>query len=357
MRCMKKVLIINTNQLGFLTDTLKYCEHLNKSYSIDFLCYDYGYDKVSIDGVHVTYVPHPRNRHLQGFLFLTYAIIKCLFYSGCIFVVYFPYCKYLKQLLFWKNMNLDIRTLSVSSNSIARESSDRMLNETIRYYDSVSYISEGVKNKLKGLGEKKSYKLPLGADVISENSKVFDTIKLLYVGTLNNRNIILTVKGLKRFVDENPQVCISYDIIGDGEEFESVCQFVKLNQMTDYCKLHGRLAYKQLRPFFDDCNVGVSFVPITEYYNDQPPTKTFEYCLSGLLVIATSTRANREVVNNNNGLLIYDTEEAFYNALCKLHTNYGHYDSEIIRRTMIDYSWDKLINKYLVPIINNGKNG
>ena len=61
---MKKLLIINTYQLGFLTDTLKYCEHLRRDYLIDFVCFNYGYKKIQFDNVKVTYVPRPNNRAL-----------------------------------------------------------------------------------------------------------------------------------------------------------------------------------------------------------------------------------------------------------------------------------------------------
>lgn len=38
------------------------------------------------------------------------------------------------------------------------------------------------------------------------------------------------------------------------------------------------------------------YVPITDYYEYQPPTKTFEYVLSGLLCLATATSSNKEVI-------------------------------------------------------------
>lgn len=41
---------------------------------------------------------------------------------------------------------------------------------------------------------------------------------------------------------------------------------------------------------------------MTEYYDSQPPTKTFEYALSGLYVLATKTRENEKVITNDNGV-------------------------------------------------------
>ena len=76
------------------------------------------------------------------------------------------------------------------------------------------------------------------------------------------------------------------------------------NKLENVCTTHGRIDYYKLKPFFDKCNVGVSYIPIRDYYQYQPPTKTFEYGLSGLVTIATETKSNQEVINNCNGILI-----------------------------------------------------
>ena len=326
---MKKILIINTNQLGYLTDTLKYCEHLHDRYIIQFVCFDYNAPKISIDNVNVTYVPHPSNRMVQGLLFFIYALISCLSYYDFIFVVYFPYCKWLKKIIFWKKLHIDVRTLSVSKNQNVREVSNLMLKKTIEAYDSVSYISEGVKSQI-GLPYKKTFVLPLGADVISNINKAFLNIKLLYVGILNNRNIIETLIGLRMFLNKYPNADITYDIVGYGEELEDIKKYITTNKLANVCTTHGRIDYYKLKPFFDKCNVGVSYIPIRDYYQYQPPTKTFEYGLSGLVTIATETKSNQEVINNNNGILIKDNPSSFCDALELLHLHNIKFDSNTI---------------------------
>lgn len=347
---MNNLLIINTSQLGVLTDTLKYCEHLNKTYKIDFLCYDYGLERVTMDNVHVTYVPHPQNRVLQGMLFILYAIIKCAFYKGAIFVVYFPYSVWLKKILFWKKLHIDVRTLSVSKDQNVREASNLMLKKTIEAYDSVSYISEGVKSQI-GLPYKKSFVLPLGADVISNINKTFLNIKLLYVGILNNRNIKETLIGLRMFLDKYPQAEITYDIVGYGEELEEIKKYITTNKLENVCTTHGRIDYYKLKPFFDKCNVGVSYIPIRDYYQYQPPTKTFEYGLSGFVTIATETLSNQEVINNCNGILIKDNPSSFSDALELLYFHKIKFDSNVIRESFNRYKWNNIVQKDLISII------
>ena len=107
-------------------------------------------------------------------------------------------------------------------------------------------------------------------------------IKLLYVGTLNGRNINQTIFGLSLFLENNPEIKnITYDIIGDGDknELSDFKVLIQQNNLNNIITLHGRIPHFQLKPFFDSCTVGLSYVPMTEYYEHQPVTKTYEYIL------------------------------------------------------------------------------
>jgi nucleoside-diphosphate-sugar epimerase len=67
--------------------------------------------------------------------------------------------------------------------------------------------------------------------------------------------------------------------------------------------------------YFDIHNIGVSYIPMLKCFDNQPPTKTFEYLLSGMPVIATATNANKDIINDVNGVLINDNSEEVYNGL------------------------------------------
>lgn len=116
--------------------------------------------------------------------------------------------------------------------------------------------------------------------------------------------------------------------------------------------LHGRVGNTLLKPYFENANIGVSYVPITSYYNVQPPTKTFEYALSGLFTIATATDENKKVVSPTNGILIEDNAQAFCNALEWLDENRSNLREIEIRQSLVEYRWDLLIKKYMLPILN-----
>lgn len=349
---MKKILFIDRSQLGLITDYLMYCKILSSHYHIHYICFDMGKPKLLIPNVHVTYVPRWGNFTCRAILFLFYCLVTILFFNGFVFIANFPKCSILKRLLFWKRMHVDVRTLSVESTEEERRLADSQLIKDIRYFDSSSFISKGIQAKILQ-NVKHSYILPLGADVISNSNKSFNNLNLLYVGTLNNRHIIETVKGYVNFVKSHPNIKTHYDIVGDGinHELEEIDKFIKSQDMGQYITLHGRINYSELLPFFDSHNIGVSYIPITDYYQCQPPTKTYEYILSGLICLGTATDSNKEIINEKNGVLHLDNCTAFEEALEFILKNKDKYNSKIIRDTLIPYQWKNIIDKYLMPII------
>ena len=70
------------------------------------------------------------------------------------------------------------------------------------------------------------------------------------------------------------------------------------HELSDIVSCIGRVPHHDLKKYFDEANVGVSFVPLLAHYQYQPPTKTFEYLMSGLYCIATSTIANKEIISD-----------------------------------------------------------
>ncbi len=346
------ILFIDRGQFGQLVDTLAYCQHLNTDYNIEYLCFEDNYPHINIPNVKVTYVTTKyKSKMSRGVKFVISVILKCIRYNGVIFLVYFPGCAIVKRLLFWKKIHVDVRTLSVAYDQRIRSKEDRQLNKAINYFDSISCISEGVKNKLNYKKNIPMFILPLGADELSNKDKDFSELKLLYVGTLSNRNIKQTVVGVKMFLNKHPDQHLVYHIIGDGDEYSLIHEYIKKNELAGNVILHGRIPHSQLSQYFDNCNIGISYIPITEYYEFQPPTKTFEYILSGLFCIATQTLANCEVVNKSNGILIQDTSDAFCKALEDVCDMRQILDSKKIRKSQKNYLWSNLIDEYLIPII------
>lgn len=84
---------------------------------------------------------------------------------------------------------------------------------------------------------------------------------------------------------------------------------------------------------------------MTPYFEYQPATKTFEYLMAGLPVIATNTYENKVVVNKNNGYLINDNPQEFADAVSFLYNNFNCFDEESIRLSVKNFQWSKIVNR------------
>ncbi len=347
-----KLLILDVNPYGVLTDTVKWIKYLRNDWKISLVCFRSkdSEDKRPSD-VKFIELPNSKNRKVKGFLYLLVCICILLFYRGKVMVVYFPYCELLKKLFSGKKMLLDIRTLAVNPDAKVRENANHRIRLACNKYDKVSVISKGVGDEL-GLND--YYVLPLGSDVISSQHKDYtNAINLLYVGTLNNRDIGKTILGVKRFVSQRSDTPVHYTIIGFGAQAEesNIRDLIQNNNLGEIIRFVGRVKHSELQQFFNLSNVGVSFVPITPYFNYQPPTKTFEYCLSGLFCLATNTHANSEVIDNTNGLLIEDTSEGFCGGLDYFWKNRYSIDYEKVSQSLKDYSWENIVKNNLQTIL------
>lgn len=219
-----------------------------------------------------------------------------------------------------------------------------------RYFVGTSEMIELFKINKK----KKTYVTRWGMKSLSSLPKVFTSIKLLYIGVLGpSRRIEDTLRGLRLFLNRNPDMIISYDVIGrakpeEMQEFKNAIMEYKLENIVTY---HGYLPDEDIVKFFDECNVGVSYVPITPYYTDVIVTKTAEYMLSGLATIATNTNKNREMISEINGVLINDTAESFAQGLEEIHRKLSTFDSQKIRKSAKEWDLAYNIEHDIIPLL------
>lgn len=346
-----KILIISKEQFGYHTDIYKWCEYLRDEYDIEVITFD-GKPIVSMSGTKVHYVHNTGHRSIRGIRYILTCLRHIAFFKGFILVCFFKECRILKWCFPWKKMCLDIRTLSIDTNIKNRNKKNAIFKKATELYDFVTIISEGTRDKMN-LTKEKSAILPLGADVVSDKNKNFESIRMMYVGTLCKRDIHKTINGLSIALKKNETLKVHYDIIGDspGNELEELRQLVEDLHLKEHVTLHGYIQHNQLKTFLDKCNIGVSFVPMTEYYDHQPATKSFEYILSGLFTIATKTYSNKEIITPTNGILIDDTAESFAEGIEYILQNLTKLDSNNIRNSLLDYKWKNIVNKFLKPVL------
>lgn len=351
----KRLLIIGRSQFGYHIDTYFYCKYLADLYQVTYLGWDYDRPRVSLEGITIRYVSR-RGGKVRRFLRLIHRAGEELRRDhDHVLLKYFAGCSVIRALALGERMILDVRTARVTGHRMARRFYDALLRLEAKLFGNVTIISKSLANRL-GLSAGKVHVLPLGADVISGSRKHFERLDCLYVGTLNNRNVEDTVRGFALFHDgADGELVRTYTIIGSGDhgEEQELAQIARTLGVGAHVSLLGPIPHQKLAPYFERCNVGVSFIPLTEYFDCQPPTKTFEYLLSGMPVIATRTTENRRVITDTNGLLIDDTAEGFASGLAEMVRRRNQLDSDQIREASLEFTWERIVLENLHPYLES----
>jgi len=347
---MEKILFVTTQQYGYHTGTYKHCEILGKKYKFYFVCWDYGEKRIQNKNIDITYVSRKGNRFNRTFRLILTARKKIITTNPDVIIVkkYIRCGSLLKILLPRKKFVFDIRTGSISNSKFKRSLYNTMLRFESQFYNYITVISESLREKLK-ISKKKSYILPLGADKISNIYKSFNNMNLIYVGTFTKRRIQDTINGLHKFYNEFKNIInIHYSIIGYGyhNEISDMKKLVEDLELKDVITITGYIHYKELKQYFKNSNIGISYIPITEFFDVQPPTKTFEYLLSGMPVIATATSENKKVINKYNGVIIKDNPESFYDGLKQIYFKLKSFNSNVIVKKSEKYQWEIIINNF-----------
>ncbi len=351
----EKLLFIYPNQFGYHTDSYKYCQYLHQNYSITYICIDQGHAPVDMENIEIVYVPHSANSWLLLSRFIAQAI-RTTYQTKftIIFTIQFKLSFLIGLMARAQLKILDFRTGDLSARITLRWFRNRMMQFDSLFYQRTSVVSEGLMELLK-LKRSKTTILPLGADTITSEIHKYQRLDLLYVGAIHYRNIHQTVEGLGMLVNQNPSLReeISYTIVGFGNPkvIKHLVNTIDRLELNDIVTFEGRKKYSELSPFFDRCNVGISYIPITPYYEYQPATKTFEYLLSGLFTIATDTYENRRIINTSNGVLCEDTPEAFAQAVHRVYSKRHSIAEEEIRNSVKEYQWYNIVHSILMPML------
>lgn len=350
----RRLLFINREQFGYQIDYFQYCKYLKNHFDITFLCWDHSINKINENGVNVIYISRNGNILCRYFSFIK-SILNLIksHHFHYIFIKYFIGCSII-PLLYNKKflVHLDIRSGSDSFYSIRRNIYNYLLCIESYSFKTVSIISPGLKKFLKVSSN--AYILPLGADPQIVNRQIDHKISLIYIGTFYNRCIDDTVAGLGLFISNHPDADVHYTIIGNGwcGEIEQIMNAIKKYDLFKLVELTGYIPHNDLKKYIEKANVGISYIPVTPYYEYQPPTKTFEYLMAGMPVIATSTFENKKIINDQNGILIADNPESFANSLELLYNKIDSFKENLIRESVAENNWVTIIAKLEEFIIN-----
>lgn len=153
--------------------------------------------------------------------------------------------------------------------------------------------------------EKKQLKDSIG---INENDFV-----MIIVGELNkNKNQLLAINAMKEIVKDNKNIKLI--LIGIGELEEYYRKIIKENNLDEYIKLLG---YRTDVPKL----LKISDVLLSLSFREGLPVNVMEAMASGLPVIATNCRGNRDLVQDDiNGYIISQGDkEEFNNYIKKIY--------------------------------------
>ncbi|MBI6118422.1 glycosyltransferase family 4 protein [Salegentibacter maritimus] len=348
----KKILILGSAQFGYSTTTYKYCEYARHDFDITYVGWDYKLPKIELSLVKVKYVSRKGNLLKRNFKLLKAFYKEISLGYNLVLTTYVRGISLVKLLNPGAKVLMYVDTFGVMPNASKRYVYDLMLKFETSFFKNVAVINSGL-GKL--LNRNKYEILPLGGAVFNTNHKSFDSLKLLYVGTFDNRNMIDCVKGFHKFLEKigYKNDSIKFEIIGDGpnNELEELKAYVESYKLSPYISILGYIPQKDLKPYFENANIGVSYVPILPYYEYQTPTKTFEYLISGLPVIATATFENKKIIRPWSGVIVKDTPNSFCEGIIKLQEKKKEFCSERIIKAYSNNTWENAVKNHFIPLV------
>lgn len=356
----KSLLLVSIKQFGYSNVYFHHCKYLKQYFDITYLCLDQKLPKIESFDFRIVYINSSKNNLITPVLFILKVMLFIKKNTFDILVISNYYFMFLVKIFFPKrNYSLDIRVGHKGINAFINRLYRMSIKLNAFFFRRCTVLSSQLAKELN-LDFKNIIILPLGSDRISTKKKDFSKINLLYIGTFNNRNIPETIEGFKKFYDNfKNYISVKYTIVGFGNKKE----IDSINNAIDNYKLHGIVQYvgrkkiNERSDLFDTHNIGVSYIPKTKLYDSQPPTKTLEYLLSGMPVIATSTAQNKKIIGNKNGVLIDDDPESFFNGLKIIYHLLPTFDSGKIVSSSDEFLWSKIVlEKYLPYLLGLIKN-
>lgn len=352
----RKLLIILTAQFGYHTDTYMYCKYLDKTkYDVHYIGFDEGQLRREIEDVKVYYIPVHSNKILRYWIYLKTInrLIRkenfdILFQVDCQGSLLIRLCN-----IFRKSI-LDVRTGDVWMDKKNFSVYDSKVYLTSLFFKRITIISINLATKMS-LPIQKCHYLPLGGDLMLSKPRLFESLRLFYIGTIHGRNFQQTITGLSLFLAANPSIGIQYDIVGYGTDTDEkeLLSSIEFSNLHDIVKFHGRKNHDEIKWIFDNANIGVVYVPITKGYTCQPTTKLYEYLLSGMPVIATNTLENKLAMTPEAGVLIDDNPEDFAKGLEIFWNQRETFNSERIKELYKASTWENIVMHNLEPYFDS----
>ena len=355
-----RILVIERGPFGTLIDAAKLCEYVGRDHSVTYLNFNASLfmnqarDEVSHPFVKLVKVQtHPKFivRSWRWFLACLREVREDY---DVVCVYHFRGCSLLRCVRPRRPMILDIRSGGVSPSAFKRRVANMTIRFDAKFFRNVAIISDGLRRQL-GVAARKAHILPLGADQFELPAKTFKDFHLLYLGNFYRvRKLETTIRAFARLYHEcGSSVDMTYTMVGgsEGQEAAFLQQVAFDAGVSHVMRFPGFVPHERVVDFLATCNAGMSYVPITDFFDHQPPTKTFEYLMAGMPVLATGTVENRKLITEINGIVTGDSEDEVFAGLRSLLATRDRFDSQEIHRSIQQYSWENIVLKNCLPYL------
>ncbi len=349
----KRILIISPGQFGTHNGIYQYCKLLSEDYLISYFGFNESRTNIYSDKIKFIHLESKKNSVYNKIFFLIKlrSYLK-LNHHDFIMINYFLGCSFL-NLFTREKLIVDIRSGYIYKNNFKRFCFNSLLLLEVSTFKNITVISKKLSKHLNL--PKRVHHVPLGSPSFSNIEKKYESFKLLYVGTFHQRNLHQAIKGFSKFyLEYKDLIKMEMNLIGVGNyaDIQLIKNTISELGVGHVVKYLGEIRYPELNKHFEYHNIGLSYIPLTQYFNFQPPTKTFEYLSSGMITIATSTVENISVINESNGILIRDNEDSLFEGLKFIYNNKNKYNSLNIQDNSRQYSWENIVFNNLLPYLN-----
>jgi glycosyltransferase involved in cell wall biosynthesis len=175
---------------------------------------------------------------------------------------------------------------------------------------------------------------------------------LIYCGIISyHRKIDLLIKAFKKVSTNNKDVKLL--MVGAGVSLLDMQNLSKQLNIEDRIIFTGSVPYVEVRDYIGMADIGLSFIPINNNYNYNPPLKTFEYLACGLPTVATKTESNCKIIRDGlSGILVNDAPSDFADAICKLLADkrMQNFLSRNSRKSILKYDFNQITHKSFLPL-------
>jgi glycosyltransferase involved in cell wall biosynthesis len=269
----------------------------------------------------------------------------------------FTYSKAIFQILTYPIATSYIRSLK------------RMIFTSLQCYfmDSIVIQSEELKKNWIGLRKlRKAIVIPVGFNK-NDFYPINDKIKLkkrsdlglnehqsvlIYCGAISHhRKIDLLIKAFKKVATNNKDVKLL--MVGAGVSLLDIQILSKQLNIEDRIIFTGNVPYAEVRNYIGMADIGLSYIPINNNYNYNPPLKTFEYLACGLPTVATKTESNCKIIRDGlSGILVNDAPNDVADAISKLLADKSMQNilSRNSRKSILKFDYNQITHNSFLPL-------